>query len=71
MLQSQVDPLHAQRTLRFARAMLAAAAEVPMPGGGGASVSLRIGIHSGPVVSGVVGARMPRCGRGEGGGGGK
>jgi class 3 adenylate cyclase len=60
VLQSQVDPLHAQRTLRFARAMLAAAAAVPMPGGGGAHVQLRVGIHSGPVVSGVVGARMPR-----------
>ncbi|KAI8465323.1 MAG: nucleotide cyclase [Monoraphidium minutum] len=60
VLQSQVDPLHAQHTLRFARAMLAAAAEVPMPGCGGAPVQLRVGIHSGPVVSGVVGARMPR-----------
>jgi hypothetical protein len=39
--------------------MLSAAAEVRLPTTGG-PVKMRIGIHSGPVVSGVVGERMPR-----------
>ncbi|GBF95128.1 hypothetical protein Rsub_07712 [Raphidocelis subcapitata] len=61
VLQSQVDPLHAQRTLGFAKAMLEAASEVTMPGTTPpAKVVLRVGIHSGPAMSGVVGVRMPR-----------
>eukprot|EP00879_Flechtneria_rotunda_P027012 GHRR01028869.1.p1 GENE.GHRR01028869.1~~GHRR01028869.1.p1 ORF type:complete len:246 (+),score=66.43 GHRR01028869.1:42-740(+) len=59
VLQSQVDPLHAQRTLTYAVAMLNAASKVVMPDTG-LPVKLRLGIHSGPVVSGVVGTRMPR-----------
>ncbi|KXZ53141.1 hypothetical protein GPECTOR_7g1032 [Gonium pectorale] len=56
---SQSDPLHAERVFMFAKAMLAAAAQVTLPTTGG-PVRMRIGIHSGPVVSGVVGQRMPR-----------
>ncbi|EFJ42174.1 guanylyl and adenylyl cyclase family member [Volvox carteri f. nagariensis] len=40
-------------------AMLRAAACVRLPTTG-APVKIRVGIHSGPVVSGVVGTRMPR-----------
>lgn len=42
-----------------AQAMLEAASQVTYPTGSG-PVEIRIGIHSGPVVSGVVGTRMPR-----------
>ncbi|WIA42297.1 hypothetical protein OEZ86_008311 [Tetradesmus obliquus] len=59
VLQSKVDPLHAHRTFAFALAMLEAAADVVMPDTG-LPVRLRVGIHSGPVASGVVGNRMPR-----------
>jgi len=58
-LQSVVDPLHALRVLGFARDMVEIAQQVCMPHTGHA-VQLRVGIHSGPVVSGIVGTRMPR-----------
>ncbi|KXZ42723.1 hypothetical protein GPECTOR_122g464 [Gonium pectorale] len=51
--KSQEDPQHAQK------AMLSAASQVRLPTTGG-PVRMRIGIHTGPVVSGVVGQRMPR-----------
>ncbi|KXZ45898.1 hypothetical protein GPECTOR_49g482 [Gonium pectorale] len=51
--KSQEDPQHARR------AMLSAASQVRLPTTGG-PVRMRIGIHTGPVVSGVVGQRMPR-----------
>ncbi|PNH05888.1 Atrial natriuretic peptide receptor 2 [Tetrabaena socialis] len=56
-----VDPQHASRTVRFAKvgALLAAAASVRLPHTG-EPVRLRVGIHSGPAMSGVVGTRMPR-----------
>ncbi|EFJ46972.1 hypothetical protein VOLCADRAFT_92477 [Volvox carteri f. nagariensis] len=47
------------RVVMFARAMLEEAAKVTMPNTG-EQVQLRIGIHSGPATSGVVGAKMPR-----------
>ncbi|GLC68082.1 hypothetical protein PLESTF_000644100 [Pleodorina starrii] len=56
---SRGDPLHAHKVFMFAKAMLAAAREVRMPSSG-EPVQIRIGISSGPVVSGVVGTRMPR-----------
>ncbi|GLC38980.1 hypothetical protein PLESTB_001781800 [Pleodorina starrii] len=56
---NMTDPLHAQKVFDFARAMLAAAQQVRMPTSG-EPVQIRIGIHTGPVVSGVVGTRMPR-----------
>ncbi|PNH10352.1 Atrial natriuretic peptide receptor 2 [Tetrabaena socialis] len=53
-----VDPLHAYRTVQFAKALLRAASHVSLPTGD--PVRLRVGIHSGPAMSGVVGTRMPR-----------
>ena len=41
------------------QAMLRAARDVRMPHNG-EPVRLRVGLHSGPVTSGVVGDRMPR-----------
>ncbi|GIL81263.1 hypothetical protein Vretimale_1176 [Volvox reticuliferus] len=57
--QGDTDPLHAMRVLAFARAMLEEAAKVALPSTG-EPVQLRIGIHSGPATSGVVGQKMPR-----------
>ena len=54
-----MDPQHAERVFDFARAILEAARHVRMPDTG-LSVQLRIGMHSGPVTSGVVGTHMPR-----------
>ncbi|GIL63888.1 hypothetical protein Vafri_17902 [Volvox africanus] len=50
---------HALEVFEFAHAMLSAAKEVIIPTTGRA-VQIRIGLHTGPVVSGVVGTRMPR-----------
>lgn len=55
----EVDPLHAVRVMEFAKAMIEAAAEVRLPTTG-EPVQLRIGIHSGSAMSGIVGSRMPR-----------
>lgn len=41
------------------QAMLSAARQVRLPTTG-EPVEIRIGLHTGPVVSGVVGTRMPR-----------
>ncbi|KAG2453348.1 hypothetical protein HYH02_001572 [Chlamydomonas schloesseri] len=57
--KDRVDPLHAARVFEFAQAMLRAASQVRMPTTQ-QPVQIRVGIHSGPVVSGVVGTRMPR-----------
>ncbi|GIL52795.1 hypothetical protein Vafri_8471 [Volvox africanus] len=54
-----VDPQHAHRTVQFAKALLHAASTVRLPNTG-EPVRLRVGIHSGPAMSGVVGTRMPR-----------
>ncbi|PNH11171.1 Soluble guanylate cyclase 88E [Tetrabaena socialis] len=52
------DPKHASKVLRFARQMMAVASHLRTPLGD--AVELRIGIHSGHCMSGVVGRRMPR-----------
>ncbi|KAG2425947.1 hypothetical protein HXX76_013320 [Chlamydomonas incerta] len=57
--QGDVDPLHAMRVVAFARAMLEEAANVLLPNTG-EPVKMRVGIHSGPATSGVVGHKMPR-----------
>ncbi|KAL6753648.1 guanylate cyclase [Haematococcus lacustris] len=58
---SEVDPDHAKKVLLFAVDMLRVAANTPLPiGDGHEPVRLRVGIHSGPVTSGVVGRKMPR-----------
>ncbi|KAG2496060.1 hypothetical protein HYH03_005979 [Edaphochlamys debaryana] len=54
-----VDELHAAKTLAFAKAMLREAAQVRLPTSG-KPVEMRIGLHSGPVMSGIVGSKMPR-----------
>lgn len=53
------DVLHAIKALRFAQAISQMASNVPCPLGSG-SIQMRIGLHSGPVYSGVVGRKMPR-----------
>ncbi|KAG2493182.1 hypothetical protein HYH03_008602 [Edaphochlamys debaryana] len=53
------DREQADKAFAFAQAMLRAARSVSMPTTG-EPVRIRVGIHSGPVVSGVVGTRMPR-----------
>ncbi|PNG99961.1 Guanylate cyclase soluble subunit beta-2, partial [Tetrabaena socialis] len=55
----EVDSQQTDRTFNFARAMLRSASRVLLPTTG-QPVCIRIGIHTGPVVSGVVGTRMPR-----------
>ncbi|PNH06626.1 Soluble guanylate cyclase 88E [Tetrabaena socialis] len=54
-----VDPQHANNTVQFAKALLRAASRVSLPTTG-QPVRLRVGIHSGAAMSGVVGTRMPR-----------
>ncbi|PNH11625.1 Guanylate cyclase soluble subunit beta-2 [Tetrabaena socialis] len=59
VIKGAEDPLHAVRVMEFAKAMLRATRDVLVPTTGKA-VQMRIGLHSGPVTSGVVGDRMPR-----------
>ncbi|GIL52357.1 hypothetical protein Vafri_8254, partial [Volvox africanus] len=54
-----VEPDQARNVFAFSKAMLEAASKVTFPTTG-EPVRLRVGIHSGPVVSGLVGTRMPR-----------
>ncbi|GLI61206.1 hypothetical protein VaNZ11_003498 [Volvox africanus] len=53
------DPLHAEKVFMFAKAMLNVAAKTKLPTLE-EPVELRIGIHTGPVMSGIVGTRVPR-----------
>ncbi|KAG2486854.1 hypothetical protein HYH03_014537 [Edaphochlamys debaryana] len=48
-----------RRPPKFARAMLVEAAKETLPSTG-EPVQIRVGIHSGPATSGVVGTKMPR-----------
>uniref|UniRef100_A0A8D0GNM2 guanylate cyclase n=1 Tax=Sphenodon punctatus TaxID=8508 RepID=A0A8D0GNM2_SPHPU len=50
---------HAERVANFALSMRIAAREVISPVTG-EPIQIRIGIHSGPVLAGVVGEKMPR-----------
>lgn len=50
---------NAVRIMQFAKAMLRESRPVLMPHNS-EPVSLRIGIHTGPAVSGLVGAKMPK-----------
>jgi class 3 adenylate cyclase len=52
------NPDHAQHMVQFAKAMLGAAASVRNPLGG--SVHIRVGVHSGRVMSGIVGSIRSR-----------
>lgn len=47
----------AKRVLQFAQAIVTASQTIPMPGG--QNVELKVGLHTGEVVSGVVGTKMP------------
>lgn len=49
------DPRHAVKMVQFALEMQQQAAQVRLPDGSGRPVMTRIGIHSGPVLSGVIG----------------
>ncbi|XP_030599348.1 guanylate cyclase soluble subunit beta-2 [Archocentrus centrarchus] len=50
---------HAERVANFALGMIIAAKEVINPITGG-PIQIRVGLHSGPVLAGVVGEKMPR-----------
>ncbi|KAM6972872.1 guanylate cyclase soluble subunit beta-2-like [Aplochiton taeniatus] len=50
---------HAERVANFALGMVLAAREVINPTTGG-PIQIRVGLHSGPVLAGVVGEKMPR-----------
>ncbi|KAL6763212.1 guanylate cyclase [Haematococcus lacustris] len=52
------DPAHAQKLLSFGKVMVRTASRVTDPLG--EPVRMRVGLHCGPVMSGVVGRRMPR-----------
>lgn len=52
------DPQHASRMVDFGAALVAAAAAVDSPLGG--SVRVRVGVHSGRVMSGVIGSIRAR-----------
>ncbi len=54
-----IDPDHGRKVFAFACDMLRIASQVSLPTTG-KPVQIRVGLHSGPVVSGVVGKRMPR-----------
>ncbi|GIL70500.1 hypothetical protein Vretimale_3618 [Volvox reticuliferus] len=54
------DPEHATHMFDFAVGMLAAAATVAVPLPGHGSVRIRVGMHTGRVMSGVVGAVRAR-----------
>ena len=55
---SRPAPACLYQVISFAKAVLQATSSMADPLGG--QVSLRVGVHSGPVMSGVVGRKMPR-----------
>uniref|UniRef100_A0A8D2PIL0 guanylate cyclase n=1 Tax=Zosterops lateralis melanops TaxID=1220523 RepID=A0A8D2PIL0_ZOSLA len=52
-------PTHAERVANFALGMIMAAKGVKNPVSGN-PIQIRVGIHTGPVLAGVVGEKMPR-----------
>ncbi|XP_007258446.3 guanylate cyclase soluble subunit beta-2-like [Astyanax mexicanus] len=50
---------HGERVANFALGMIIASKEVTNPITGG-PIQIRVGLHSGPVLAGVVGEKMPR-----------
>ncbi|XP_059678877.1 guanylate cyclase soluble subunit beta-2, partial [Gavia stellata] len=52
-------PTHAERVANFALGMIIAAKGVQNPVSGN-PIQIRVGIHTGPVLAGVVGEKMPR-----------
>ncbi|KAJ8034762.1 Guanylate cyclase soluble subunit beta-2 [Holothuria leucospilota] len=52
--------LHATNICKFALDQIEAVADVKTPNCSDESIKIRVGIHSGPVVAGVVGLKMPR-----------
>uniref|UniRef100_A0A1B0EW13 guanylate cyclase n=1 Tax=Lutzomyia longipalpis TaxID=7200 RepID=A0A1B0EW13_LUTLO len=50
-----MNPLHVQHAADFALSMVAKIKELSLPG-----VSVKIGLHTGPVVAGIVGLKVPR-----------
>lgn len=52
------DPAHARRMVNFGREMILAAASVDSPIGG--TVRIRVGVHSGRVMSGIIGSIRAR-----------
>lgn len=61
LTEGRVDPFHAARVFAFARDLLSVVRRMRisiMPHGG--APQIRVGLHSGPVMSGLVGKKMPR-----------
>ncbi|KXZ44778.1 hypothetical protein GPECTOR_62g893 [Gonium pectorale] len=53
------DELHAVKVMSFAKAMQREVHGITLPHNG-EPLRLRVGLHSGPVTSGIVGSKMPR-----------
>lgn len=60
-LESHDPTASARRVMEFAKALLGETAKVKMPrSSGDAPVQVRIGIHTGDVVSGLIGSKLPK-----------
>ncbi|XP_064606184.1 guanylate cyclase soluble subunit beta-2-like [Liolophura sinensis] len=55
----EISETHAQKVSNFAMDMVEDAANVSSPATG-LPIQIRVGIHTGPIVAGVVGLKMPR-----------